>query len=100
MDTLKISATANGVNYLPEYLAGAAGLFADAGLAVEATPKDPWTGVIDDLESGAADLALGRAVGAGDVRRLPPGADRRLPAEPPVPDGHRAPGPVTRLPAG
>ena len=28
MDTLKIAATANGVNYLPEYLADAAGLFA------------------------------------------------------------------------
>ena len=59
MDTLKIAATANGVNYLPEYLAGAAGLFTDAGLVVETTPKDPWTGVIEDLESGAADLALG-----------------------------------------
>ena len=37
MDTLKIAATANGVNYLPEYLADAAGLFADAGLVVETT---------------------------------------------------------------
>ena len=51
MDTLKIAATANGVNY-PEYLAGSAGQFTEAGLAVEATPKDPWTGVIEDLESG------------------------------------------------
>ncbi len=59
MDTLKIAATANGVNYLPEYLADAAGLFTDAGLVVEATPKDPWTGVLDDLASGEADLALG-----------------------------------------
>ena len=74
MDTLKIAATANGVNYLPEYLAGAAGLFTDAGLAVETTPKDPWTGVIDDLESGAADLALGGlwvpAMYAGSSREL------------------------------
>jgi len=74
MDTLKIAATANGVNYLPEYLAGSAGLFADAGLTVEATPKDPWTGVIDDLESGAADLALGGlwvpAMYAGSPREL------------------------------
>ena len=74
MDTLKIAATANGVNYLPEYLADAAGLFADAGLVVETTPKDPWTGVIDDLESGAADLALGGlwvpAMYAGSPREL------------------------------
>lgn len=74
MDTLKIAATANGVNYLPEYLAGTAGLFAAAGLEVEATPKDPWTGVIDDLESGAADLALGGlwvpAMYAGSSREL------------------------------
>ena len=44
MDTLKIAATANGVNYLPEYLAGSAGLFAEAGLAVEATPRIPGPG--------------------------------------------------------
>lgn len=59
MDTLNISATANGLNYLPEYLADESGLFAEAGLTVTATAKDPWTGVIEDLESGAADLALG-----------------------------------------
>jgi NitT/TauT family transport system substrate-binding protein len=59
MDTLNISATANGLNYLPEYLADVTGLFHDAGLAVTARACDPWTGVLDDLESGAADLALG-----------------------------------------
>lgn len=59
MDTLNISATANGLNYLPEYVANAAGLFAENGLSVTATACDPWTGVLDDLESGAADLALG-----------------------------------------
>lgn len=59
MDALRISATANGLNYLPEYLADATGLFRDAGLAVTARARDPWTGVLDDLESGAADLALG-----------------------------------------
>jgi NitT/TauT family transport system substrate-binding protein len=59
MDTLHISATANGLNYLPEYLADATGIFRDAGLAVSARACDPWTGVLDDLESGAADLALG-----------------------------------------
>jgi NitT/TauT family transport system substrate-binding protein len=74
MDTLKIAATANGVNYLPEYLADAAGLFTDAGLVVEATPKDPWTGVLDDLASGDADLALGGlwvpAMFSGSTREL------------------------------
>jgi NitT/TauT family transport system substrate-binding protein len=74
MDTLTISATANGVNYLPEYLAGTAGLFAERDLEVVATPKDPWTGVLDDLASGAADLALGGlwvpAMYAGTPREL------------------------------
>ncbi len=59
MDTLTISATANGLNYLPEYLADTTGVFADAGLEVTAVACDPWTGVLDDLESGAADIALG-----------------------------------------
>lgn len=56
---LTISATARGLNYLPEYYADATGLFADQGLEVSAVARDPWTGVLDDLESGAADLALG-----------------------------------------
>jgi NitT/TauT family transport system substrate-binding protein len=59
MDTLRISATANGLNYLPEYLADVTGLFHDAGLSVTSRACDPWTEVLDDLESGAADLALG-----------------------------------------
>ena len=59
MDTLNVSATANGLNYLPEYYASATGLFGRAGLDVVATAKDPWTGVLDDLASGDADLALG-----------------------------------------
>ncbi|TNC20576.1 ABC transporter substrate-binding protein [Amycolatopsis alkalitolerans] len=59
MDSIRISATANGLNYLPEYLADATGLFRDAGLSVTARACDPWTGVLDDLASGAADLALG-----------------------------------------
>ncbi|AMM19041.1 hypothetical protein AX769_01420 [Frondihabitans sp. PAMC 28766] len=59
MDTLKISATANGLNYLPEYVADQGGLFAERGLAVTAVARDPWTGVLDDIESREADLALG-----------------------------------------
>jgi NitT/TauT family transport system substrate-binding protein len=59
MLTLNISATAHGLNYLPEYYADSLGLFADRDLLVTATAKDPWTGVLDDLDSGAADVALG-----------------------------------------
>ncbi|CAN5666996.1 ABC transporter substrate-binding protein [soil metagenome] len=56
---LNISATAHAPNYLPQYYADSLGLFAERGLQVTATAKDPWTGVLDDLESGAADVALG-----------------------------------------
>jgi len=59
MQHLKISATARGLNYLPEYHAQARGLFADHDLEVTNVARDPWTGVLDDLESGAADVALG-----------------------------------------
>jgi NitT/TauT family transport system substrate-binding protein len=59
MLTLNISATAHALNYLPQYYADHLGLFADRDLAVAATAKDPWTGVLDDLDSGAADVALG-----------------------------------------
>jgi NitT/TauT family transport system substrate-binding protein len=59
MEHLKISATAHGLNYLPEYHASAAGHFDRLGLKVTAQPRDPWTGVLDDLDTGAADVALG-----------------------------------------
>ena len=71
---LNISATAHGLNYLPQYYADHLGLFADRGLTVTATAKDPWTGVLDDLDSGAADVALGGlwvpAMYAGTPRKL------------------------------
>lgn len=59
MDTLNITATANGLNYLPEYVADKAGIFASHGLQVSSVARDPWTGVLDDIDSGAADIALG-----------------------------------------
>ncbi|MEW1644225.1 ABC transporter substrate-binding protein [Streptomyces sp. NPDC091219] len=59
MQSLNVSATANGLNYLPEYLADREGIFREAGLDVSAVARDPWTGVLDDLDSGRADLALG-----------------------------------------
>lgn len=59
MPALNISATAHALNYLPQYYAEHLGLFADRGLQVNATACDPWTRVVDDLDSGAADIALG-----------------------------------------
>jgi NitT/TauT family transport system substrate-binding protein len=57
--TLRISATGRGLNYLPEYVAQQFGLFAARGLDVTSWACDPWTGVLDDLQSGKADIVLG-----------------------------------------
>ncbi len=97
MDTLNVSATGNGLNYLPEYVADAGGLFAARGLAVRAKACDPWTGVLDDLDSGRRRPRARRPLGARHVRRDAPPAGRRRPAQPPLPDGDRRPrlrGPV------
>lgn len=59
MKTLRITATANGINYLPEYYARENGLFAAAGLDVTAEARNPWDGVMHDLADGSADVALG-----------------------------------------
>ena len=59
MDLLRISATSHGLNYLPEYHAAATGGFARRGLEVAAWARDPWTGTLDDLAAGEADLVLG-----------------------------------------
>lgn len=59
MQTLRISATSHGQNYLPQYFAAANGGFARHGLAVDAWDCDPWDGVLSDLASGRADLVLG-----------------------------------------
>jgi ABC-type nitrate/sulfonate/bicarbonate transport system substrate-binding protein len=56
---LNISATAHALNYLPQYYADHVGVFSDHRLTVGATARDPWTGVLDDLDSGVADVALG-----------------------------------------
>jgi NitT/TauT family transport system substrate-binding protein len=74
MHSLRISATAHGINYLPEYLAARTGMFARRGLEVRARACDPWTGVLDDLVDGSADVALGGiwvpAMFAGHGREL------------------------------
>ena len=59
MKTLRISATANGINYLPEYYARENGLFAQQDLDVTAEARNPWDGVMHDLADGSADVALG-----------------------------------------
>jgi NitT/TauT family transport system substrate-binding protein len=58
-EQLRISATSHGSNYLPEYYANHTGGFARHGLSVTADARDPWTGVLDDLADGSADVALG-----------------------------------------
>lgn len=59
MGTLAVSATAHGVNYLPEYLAREHGIFASHDLDVPYRPRNPWDGVMHDLADGSADVALG-----------------------------------------
>lgn len=59
MDLLRISATSHGINYLPEYYAAATGAFERRGLEVAAHPRDPWTGTLEDLRAGTADVVLG-----------------------------------------
>ncbi|MFE4422051.1 ABC transporter substrate-binding protein [Streptomyces sp. NPDC056817] len=46
-------------NYLPQNVAEDTGLFAEQGLQVIRRPQDPWEGVLTDLASGEADVALG-----------------------------------------
>lgn len=74
MKQLSISATAHALNYLPQYHADHVGLFAAHDLTVISRACDPWTGVLDDLDSGVADVALGGlwvpAMYAGSQRDL------------------------------
>lgn len=59
MQTLAVTATAHGVNYLPEYVAREHGIFAANDLDVPYFPRSPWDGVMHDLADGSADVALG-----------------------------------------
>lgn len=54
-----VSATSHWPNYLPEYIAADHGYFAEEGLDFRRWAPDPWTGVLDDLDSGRADAVLG-----------------------------------------
>ncbi|PZP40889.1 MAG: ABC transporter substrate-binding protein [Azospirillum brasilense] len=59
MQNFRVSATGHSVNYLPEYVAGWKGFFAEEGLAVSATVPRPWDLVLDQLGAGEAEAALG-----------------------------------------
>ncbi len=76
MDTLQISSTGRGINYVPEYHADATGKFAAVGLEVIAKPQDPWELVLSDLASDASDVVLGGLW----VPALYAGSDRELTA--------------------
>jgi NitT/TauT family transport system substrate-binding protein len=59
MEQLRIAATSHGINYLPQYYATASGAFARRGLELAPTAHDPWTGTLEALAAGDADIVLG-----------------------------------------
>jgi NitT/TauT family transport system substrate-binding protein len=59
VDHFRISATGSSANYLPEYVARELGFMADEGIEVDSWVPNPWTGVLQDVDSGAAEAALG-----------------------------------------
>ncbi|KAA9165847.1 ABC transporter substrate-binding protein [Amycolatopsis acidicola] len=56
---LAVTATSHWPNYLPEYVAAEHGYFADEGLDFRRWAPEPWTVVLDDLDAGRAQIALG-----------------------------------------
>ena len=59
MQQFHVSATGHSVNYLPQYVATWQGFFAAEGLEVTASVPNPWDLVLDDIDSGKAQAALG-----------------------------------------
>ncbi|KAF2802411.1 uncharacterized protein BDZ99DRAFT_512475 [Mytilinidion resinicola] len=59
MQRFNLTATGYNLNYLPEYIALRHGFFREQGLEVTVTIPTPWDGVLDALENGTADMALG-----------------------------------------
>lgn len=59
MDQFRISATGSGPNYLPEYVSRELGFFDAEDIAVTSWVPTPWPGVLDDIDAGAAEAALG-----------------------------------------
>lgn len=59
MEKFVVTSTGWGPNYLPQNVAEHLGFFKQAGLQVVRRPQSPWEGVLDDVASGEADVALG-----------------------------------------
>ena len=59
MDLLTLTSTGWNPNYLPLNVAEKHAVFADHGIELVRRPQDPWEKVLTDLDSGAADIALG-----------------------------------------
>lgn len=59
MENFVVTSTGWNPNYLPHNIADHLGYFDEVNLRVVRRPQDPWEGVLDDLASGAADIALG-----------------------------------------
>lgn len=59
MDKFHISSTGLSMNYMPHYLARELGYFKEVDLDVTFTVPQPWTIVLDDLNSGKAQAVEG-----------------------------------------
>lgn len=59
MVRVHVAATGHSLNYLPEYIAEKRGFFKDQGIEISASVPKPWDLVLDRLEDGTADAALG-----------------------------------------
>lgn len=59
MQRFHLTATGHNLNYLPEYIARRHGYFKEQGLDFDLKIPTPWDGVLEDLEEGTADMALG-----------------------------------------
>lgn len=61
MQPFHLTATGYNLNYLPEYIALRHGFFHEQGLDVTVKIPTPWDGVLDELSTDRAELALGGA---------------------------------------
>lgn len=59
LDLVKVAATSRSIGYLPEFVAQEFGFFTREGIEVESHVPPQWEDVLPEIESGAADLALG-----------------------------------------
>lgn len=59
MDSYRLVASGQPLNYLPHFVADDLGFYSDEDLAVKVTVTKPWPGVLDDLDAGRADAAVG-----------------------------------------